>query len=253
MINEIGGLLKISSSPFATADFLDFSSLAGQLKNETRPIDTWLKSQLAPETQDALGNYSGSGSVPNSLKAFLMRDFNSIVNGLLIYDGTRFADVTMLRGETQLLLSLYPHGGDLLQLNTMLIEDAYPSALSQTPKTPPILNINDSGNTIGQVGILTPTTLTGFGMPGVSEVQMVSVLAAGGTFRLSYSDSNAQLTSSDRPSLSSGSVFNYTSLAVQLLTKSRPVDLWLEAQLAEDTLAALAGYTGPGPISDFLG
>ena len=252
LINEIGGLLKISSSPFATSDFLDFSSLAGQLKNETRPIDTWLKSQLAPETQDALGNYSGSGSVPNSLKAFLMRDFNSIVNGLLIYDGTRFADVTMLRGETQLLLSLYPHGGDLLQLNTMLIEDAYPSALSQTPKTPPILNINDSGNTIGQVGILTPTTLTGFGMPGVSEVQMVSVLAAGGTFRLSYSDSNAQLTSSDRPSLSSGSVFNYTSLAVQLLTKSRPVDLWLEAQLAEDTLAALAGYTGPGPISDFL-
>ncbi|MDI1313706.1 FlgD immunoglobulin-like domain containing protein, partial [Prosthecobacter sp.] len=56
-----------------------------------------------------------------------------------------------------------------------------------------VLNVDDSGNPANSTGTLTPTTLTGLGMPGVSEVQTVSIQALSGSFMLSYAGSSGTL------------------------------------------------------------
>ena len=50
------------------------------------------------------------------------------------------------------------------------------------------LTIDDSGEVIANVGLLTGTTLTGLDLPSVAEVQRIVVQAAGGTYTLRIAD-----------------------------------------------------------------
>ncbi|MDG1365231.1 MAG: FlgD immunoglobulin-like domain containing protein [Akkermansiaceae bacterium] len=52
------------------------------------------------------------------------------------------------------------------------------------------LVVDDSSDSTDNTGALMQTTLTGLDMPGVAEVQIVTVLAKGGDYQLSYSDSD---------------------------------------------------------------
>jgi Ca2+-binding RTX toxin-like protein len=56
------------------------------------------------------------------------------------------------------------------------------------------LVVDDSSDTTDNTGTLMQTTLTGLDMPGVAEVQIVTVLAKGGDYQLSYSDSDGPRT-----------------------------------------------------------
>ncbi|MDA1232620.1 MAG: hypothetical protein O2856_17760, partial [Planctomycetota bacterium] len=56
------------------------------------------------------------------------------------------------------------------------------------------LQVDDTADSKDNQGILTPTTLTGLDMPGVPEIQTVTVLAAGGTYRLSHAGDSGILT-----------------------------------------------------------
>lgn len=58
-----------------------------------------------------------------------------------------------------------------------------------------VLHVDDTGDPGDNSGTLTQTTLTGLDTPGTSEVQILSVLAVAGDYRLSYSDSNGTVLS----------------------------------------------------------
>jgi hypothetical protein len=78
-----------------------------------------------------LGNYQRLGSDP-AWQTNLLQDLNTILAGCSIYDTQRFAGV-ILRSEIQQRLSQPDHGGELLRLNWLLLEDAYPQLLSRKP------------------------------------------------------------------------------------------------------------------------
>ena len=126
-----GRLVEINfgASTFSPNDLVDLPALTAELKQPGRPIDTWLAGQLSPVTQKALTDYKGSESLPGPVVVGLVQDLNRIIQGALVYDAERFAKVE-LRVETRQLLTQNPQGDELLWLNRLLIEDAYPQELS---------------------------------------------------------------------------------------------------------------------------
>ncbi|MGB3119490.1 MAG: hypothetical protein WBE58_11760, partial [Verrucomicrobiales bacterium] len=121
------------SSPFSSEDFIDFPSIAAQLKTGGRPIDIYLSGRLLTDTRAALAAYSGTGDVSEALQTGLVRDFNLIISGASVYDASRFAGI-VLNPATETLRLQNPQEGDLVRLNRLLIEDAYPQALSSSSR-----------------------------------------------------------------------------------------------------------------------
>ena len=117
---------------FSAGDFVELPSLAGKLKQPGRAVDKWLAGQLSPATKAALSSYADADSDPASLQAALLQDLNELLADTSIHERQRFEGVT-LHSETQKLLSQNPQGEDLVRLNRLLIEDAYPLELSRIP------------------------------------------------------------------------------------------------------------------------
>jgi hypothetical protein len=107
-------------------DLVDLPSLVIKLQ-EGNDLARYLRGRLSDETQNLLSDYGGGRD--EKLKEALVRDANAIIPGPSIYDEKRFSKVE-LRQETRDLLSTDPEGEDLAWLNRLLLEDAYPQALS---------------------------------------------------------------------------------------------------------------------------
>ncbi|MCI0538755.1 MAG: tetratricopeptide repeat protein [Verrucomicrobiales bacterium] len=115
---------------FQPDDFLDTSSLAMKLRSAIDPMSRHLWTLLSPATRTALEEYRDATADPRPLEPALVADLNRIIGGPSIHASERFADVT-LRPRTTRLLGQNPQGEDLLQLNRLLIEDAYSREISK--------------------------------------------------------------------------------------------------------------------------
>ncbi len=115
---------------FSPGDICDLASLAGKLRNPTRSIDRWLADRLSGMTRAALMSYQPALSQPVPLRQLLLREFDVIRGGELIYDKERFAGIE-LHHETMRLLSqrIEAYLLDRNRLNRLLLEDAYPREL----------------------------------------------------------------------------------------------------------------------------
>ena len=114
-----------SSSGFVLSDIVNLQSFAFQLQPvvPADPLSQFLKANLSPATLVRLAAYAGGADA--LLQSFLIRDLNLIIQPGSIYDGPRFAGVT-LSAETQYILGRNPQGIDLVRLNRYLIRDGYP-------------------------------------------------------------------------------------------------------------------------------
>ncbi len=115
---------------FAEEDLADLPALARKLKAPARPFDTWLAARLSAATKAALTNEGGPDSDLGLLRTALSQDLNAILIGPSIYDAQRFNGID-LRPQTVALLTGNPQSNNLVRLNRMLIEDAYPLELSR--------------------------------------------------------------------------------------------------------------------------
>ena len=98
------------------------AQLAVKLKNST-PLSQFIKNKFLARTTTLLNNYT-SGTPSDELQAALMWELNKIMRGASIYDAG-FSGIT-LSAETQNLLNANPQGEDLVRLNRLLLEGAYP-------------------------------------------------------------------------------------------------------------------------------
>jgi hypothetical protein len=99
-------------------------------------VSIYLKGKLLAGTPATLRNYQGLVSDPAPLEVALVKDFNRIIRSQSIYDAQRFAGVS-LRPETQRLLAQNPQEDELLRLNRLLLEDAYPLEISRNKADDP--------------------------------------------------------------------------------------------------------------------
>ena len=112
----------------SVSDIIDLPSLADRLiaSASSDGVSQFVSYNLSAETEDLLFSYLGASDLV--LQQALVDEFNLIIQGGPIYDAGTFAGVN-LSPPTQALLAQAPRGADLVRLNRMLLEDAYPVEL----------------------------------------------------------------------------------------------------------------------------
>jgi dipeptide/tripeptide permease len=110
------------------ADIRGLYALASRLAQPADPVSSHLSQRLPAPLRQALVEYLGSGADAPALQARLAEGLNPIVNGPALYEPGRFAGV-ILRSETRRRIAGNPQGPDLIRLNRLLVEDAYPESI----------------------------------------------------------------------------------------------------------------------------
>ncbi len=132
-----------TSPLFSIFDLVNPSGLVVTLRKAELPISDFLREQFSPELVQQIDTYDIANPVPGETQEGLVEVFNRIVDGECVYDGERFEGVK-LSEEVIRMYQNKPKGRGLMNLNRMLLEDAYPRYLKtrrvrETPYTIPEL------------------------------------------------------------------------------------------------------------------
>lgn len=121
---------------FSDEDILNLSLLVEQLQDDSYAVSQFLWDRFDPNTQQLISDFNEADPDHQELRDALVEDVNEVIHGDLIYEQERFSDVD-LSDATETLLEQNPEGPWLRRLNRLLLEDAYPGAISKR-YTPPI-------------------------------------------------------------------------------------------------------------------
>ena len=129
-----------TSFSFLSGDIVDVPALAANLRDGEDPLSLHLRELLAEGTQRLLDSFDASAPDVPGLVAALVDDLNRIVRGGPLFDEGRFAHVAVT-DEARSLIRQGPQGADLVRLNLMLLENAYPTELLPNFGTGPRMQI----------------------------------------------------------------------------------------------------------------
>jgi hypothetical protein len=115
------------SKLLSTADLANVPQLAASINAATNGVSQYLQGQLTPATRDLLAR--NLGDPDQALAPALVTDLNRILAGGSLFDTNRFAGVSLSSRTTSLAKKKEPQPADLLLLNRMLLEDAYPVSI----------------------------------------------------------------------------------------------------------------------------
>lgn len=120
-------------SLFRGDDLEDSQALAVRLgKTPTPdPVSRYLWENFSSITQQLLGAYDGIGQPSATLQAALLEELNQRLTDAALYDEQRFDGIDP-GPEATALLALNPTGQQLLRLNRLLLEAAYPGILARS-------------------------------------------------------------------------------------------------------------------------
>ena len=126
-----------NSAYFFTADdFLDISSLSLKLSVHTDPLVQYLWNQFSSQERRAFELASAATRQQESaLLEAVISAFNNILGGPSIYTPRCFEHVE-ISPEALELMTENPQGEDLVRLNRLLFEDAFPQEIKKNPHNP---------------------------------------------------------------------------------------------------------------------
>jgi 3-keto-disaccharide hydrolase len=124
--------LPINSTTFSASDITDMVSFAKKLSEKSDAVSAFLNDRLDEPIKTDLAAYSATSTTAKAVKSALVKSLNKIISGESIYDENRFQNVRQ-RPETIDLCKKNPQGPDLMRLNRILLEDAYPAELPASP------------------------------------------------------------------------------------------------------------------------
>src|SRR5437588_2827 len=124
---------NIGQPMLRVGELRDSTNLAVKLRDKRDPVSDYLASQLSPEMQQTLKVYDGTSPLPEADQRRLIDELNGLLRGPSLYDEQRFAQVK-LTDEAQKFIKLNPHGENLIRLNRVLLEEAYPAEIARTTK-----------------------------------------------------------------------------------------------------------------------
>jgi YidC/Oxa1 family membrane protein insertase len=119
---------------FSEADLLNAGALAFRLKNPHDSLTRFLADQLSAETKKLLADAGDLRSLPRPLLEALLTDLNKVLRGVSVYHAApeAFAGIP-LKEQTRLLAARQPSGEQLVRLNRLVIEEAFPRDLRKSP------------------------------------------------------------------------------------------------------------------------
>jgi hypothetical protein len=134
---SLAGWIQAPVAPlrFSREDVVNLPGLVKRLIDKTDGVAAFIRSQLDDAAVAALAQPPSDATSERQTISALLRTINRLVGGNeSLFDETRFHGVT-LRPETIQLRAKNPRGNDLARLNRLLIEDAFPQELAQSPST----------------------------------------------------------------------------------------------------------------------
>jgi hypothetical protein len=123
--------LYLGSYLFSLADLQDPTSLAARLKDAQDLVSKFLRAHFWPRTLQLLDQYDGSSVPSGALQTALVDELNRVLHRKSLYDQPRFAGVP-LTDEIRELIQENPQGGELIRLNRLLLEAAYPREITKS-------------------------------------------------------------------------------------------------------------------------
>ncbi len=106
-------------------DISNINAFAKKISEKPDAVSAFLNEQLDETAKGALAELSVASTNVKTATSALMKGVNKVIAGPSIYDQKRFASVH-LSVATEELLKAEPTGSDLMRLNRLLLEDAYP-------------------------------------------------------------------------------------------------------------------------------
>ena len=117
------------SFTFVKGDFKDLPALVTKLQDARDPLSQHILDSFGTVTKRLLEGYDPSRPDDQDLREALTSELNSFTHAGPLYDEERFADVGVT-AEARRLIQQRPEGAELVRLNTILLEIAYPDELS---------------------------------------------------------------------------------------------------------------------------
>ena len=115
---------------FGAEDLKDPLGLLVKLAHRNDSLSNYIvgfvEEQLPPELKSELNDAERTGSPSQSLQDALRETFNNLLRGPSLYTADRFPDVNKLSAKTRILIKRKPQGDELVRLNRLLLEEAYP-------------------------------------------------------------------------------------------------------------------------------
>jgi len=121
-----------SAIAFDSGSVTNWPVFAKKITDKSDAVSAFLNEQLDDTNRANLAAFSPANA--KTAKSAFAKSLNKIISGPSIYDASRFQNVP-LRPETKELLAKNPSGLDLIRLNKILIEDAYPAEMAQSSPT----------------------------------------------------------------------------------------------------------------------
>jgi peroxiredoxin len=130
---RMGEHKQTGSATFSVVEIKDVSALINRWRGRSDPVSTFLWKSLSKPEQLLLMSYQPSTPSTEQAQEIIVQALNKIIEGPGIYKDKRFKGIS-LRPETTDLIKQSPKGPALALLNRLLLEDAYPAALSRNQK-----------------------------------------------------------------------------------------------------------------------
>lgn len=127
---------------FTAREIRDAGSLALKLQDPQDPVSKHIKEQVSPAAYRAIDRYKQPDEkdkqpekASEPLRNTLAQELNRLLQGPSLFSEERFAAVA-LPGHTRDLIGKNPRGADLVRLNRLLLEEAYPKELAKLKDKP---------------------------------------------------------------------------------------------------------------------
>jgi hypothetical protein len=114
---------------FSEDAFKNLIGLARKLRHPQDPISQHLRDQFSEETRQLLEDYGDSDPLPEVLQNALIDELNRLLEGESLYHSERFEEIP---ADLRRLIEQNPQGWDLIRLNRLLLEQAYPDEIAKS-------------------------------------------------------------------------------------------------------------------------
>ena len=112
-------------------DLKDPAALVRKLQNPQDPLSRHLRDQFSEDGQQMLEEQRDSGALSGEHQKALVAELNRLLEGENLYDEQRFAQVTLAE-DTHRVVDQGLQGRDLIRLNRLLLEQAYPEEVAKS-------------------------------------------------------------------------------------------------------------------------
>jgi hypothetical protein len=117
--------------PFEIGDIKDTWGLAKRLENAVRAFCLYLRNRFSARARELLTKFSGEAEPDRKFAQTLLRVLNREVMRTSLYDPNLFRGIP-LTPSTSKLIAENPEGPDLVRLNRLLLEEAFPVELADS-------------------------------------------------------------------------------------------------------------------------